>query len=160
MARFPVRMPLELTAAQASLALHAWTWVTGGQQHTCVCQFSGEGVDRSLLDLLGRQLDRCGPENLTAAVLTSPPPERCECAPVLPYFLAGIAVGFAAALCVGLLVYWCVQTVLRFPVASGEAPAATAGSVDQAVKALLAPSVRRTPVSPAARAALNDGPVA
>ncbi|CAK0868104.1 unnamed protein product, partial [Prorocentrum cordatum] len=66
-------------------------WSSGGQRCICSCEVSGS-VDRDIIGVLQRQLDRCGPDQLT-----SPPPTTCHCD-------AGSAwVGAAAGFAVGVV---------------------------------------------------------
>ena len=71
---------------------------SGSGTITCVVECAGAPTDAALLALLERQLDRCGPENLTAPV-PSPAP-RCPDFPlsevlfaVLLAFLLGFTTG-------------------------------------------------------------------
>ena len=76
-----------LVATQA-----AGSWLGGlGSRSTCVCEVSGAcPLERSVLDLLSRQLDRCGPEHLC-------PPCRCEASvgPLAAALVVGICLGAA-----------------------------------------------------------------
>lgn len=98
-------MPEWVTALFASQVLATFI---SGHRHTCVCEFVGRGVDTQVLELVSRQLDRCGPEQLTRPA--------CPACPTLTG-VCGAAIGgaFIVGVCVGILVS------LVFAVARGRA---------------------------------------
>ena len=80
--------PAWLYAVSHAFAL--WGARSGGD---CRCVFEGQGIDAQVLGLLQRQLDRCGPANLTCPACPACP----VCGP------ADSAVGFLAS--AGFLVF-------------------------------------------------------
>ena len=85
------RMEAWLYQVLPSLAAHAAIEAVAPAR-ACVCQCHGEGVDKEVLSLLGRQLERCGPAQL------APPPAPCVGVQVLTVFwlvAAAAAAGFA-----------------------------------------------------------------
>ena len=93
-------MPLVPTSyAAAALGLTAFSFLCGSR-HTCECHFGGTSVEPRLLDLLGSQLDRCGPEALNARVCPAdnpcPPPSAAD-ATAAWIFACGFAVGVLTA---------------------------------------------------------------
>ena len=144
-------MPVQPAVAHASLVLHVWTWLLGSRDRTCVCQFEGAGPDKALLEPLGRQLDRCGPANLTAPAA----PAACECAPALPYFLLGLITGLLIALLAGGAAYARRPRPDALPQLAGQDDGCLEGSV--AEQSLALRPTRRLPVTPSSWAALTDG---
>ena len=80
-----------------SHAFALWGLRAGGD---CRCVFEGQGIDAQVLGLLQRQLDRCGPANLTCSACPACP----VCGPADPavgvlasagilVFLVGVVVG-------------------------------------------------------------------
>ena len=72
---------------------------------TCTCVVEQGRIQPELLDLLGKQLDRCGPANLTALACVACPPVPADHS-VLFFWagaLAGFCLGAALALLWGLL---------------------------------------------------------
>lgn len=80
--------------AQAAGYAVGW-WGSGGQRCFCSCDVTGS-VDRDLIAVLQRQLDRCGPDQLTA-----PPPATCHCDTTATWL--SVAAGFCIGLLVGIL---------------------------------------------------------
>ena len=144
-------MPVQPTAAHASLVLHGWTWLVGSREVTSVCQFEGAGPDRALLELLGKQLDRCSPANLTAPAA----PSVCECAPALLHFLLGLGAGLLFALLAGGPAYIWRPRLDAPPQPAGQDDGHLEGSV--AEQSLALRSVRSLPATPSSRAALSNG---
>ncbi|CAK0853345.1 unnamed protein product [Prorocentrum cordatum] len=70
-------------------------WSSGGHRCICSCEVSGS-VDRDIIGVLQRQLDRRGPDQLT-----SPPPTTCHCDAGATWL--GTAAGFAVGVVVGVL---------------------------------------------------------
>eukprot|EP00959_Pyramimonas_sp_CCMP1952_P156770 3278666-Pyramimonas_sp.AAC.1 len=80
--------------AQVAGCAVGW-WSSGGHRCICSCEVSGS-VDRDIIGVLQRQLDRCGSDQLT-----SPPPTTCHCDAGATWF--GTAAGFAVGVVVGVL---------------------------------------------------------
>ena len=77
----------------------------GGSSTRCVCEIKGPSVDLAVIDLLQRQLDRCGPANLTqpAAVDIS----GLVSVTVLPStLLVGFVIGFVIGVLLAPIVRW------------------------------------------------------
>ena len=145
-------MPVQPTVAHASLVLHVWTWLLGSRERACVCQFEGAGPDKALLELLlGKQLDRCGPANLTAPAA----PSVCECAPALLHFLLGLGAGLLFALLAGGPAYIWRPRLDAPPQPAGLSDGRLKGSV--AEQSLAPRSTRLVPLTPSGRAALANG---
>ena len=82
---------------------------------SCVADCS---VPSEIVGLLGKQLDRCGPEQLTCPVCPSCPELRCPVeGPAFGAFAAGAAVGALA-----LALFWAVRAQSQRPAAAA-APA-------------------------------------
>ena len=102
--RPPLRVPVDWLAAVSSLApslaLRWWT-----EPARCTCIVEAPRVQPELLELLARQLDRCGPANLTQPAcgpLPPPPPDHA-----LLLFAAGVVVGVSVA--AGLFLLWSLR---------------------------------------------------
>ena len=87
-------MPEWISAAAIWVGSRWWSGTT------CNCVFEAPRIQPELLDLLSRQLDRCGPANLTVPRCGDPPPlpaDRSGWALLAGVFL-GFLLGFGAAL--------------------------------------------------------------
>lgn len=85
----------------------------------CVCEHRTQPADARLIELLQRQLDRCGPANLTSpappreAAFVGPPPGAFAVATVL--FFLGLGLGVCGAL-------WAGRALRAAPEAGGASP--------------------------------------
>ena len=89
-------MPAEwitLAASWAPALVSRWLWV---EPTRCTCVIETPRVQNEVVELLSRQLDRCGPQNLTVP--------RCGDCPAPPpdHALLFLAAGAVAGFCVGV----------------------------------------------------------
>ena len=84
-----------------TLASWASSYLLTPSRCHCDCAFAGGGVDSGLLQLLQKQLDRCGPERL------GPAPATCVCGSsgVVLGFIIGLAFGLSVAVVIALVVH-------------------------------------------------------
>ena len=73
------------------------SWVGPSRAASCFCEFAGPTPDQRVLDLLDKQLSRCGPEQLT---LPACPP--CVCTPT-GYTLLFVVICAAVCFAGGIL---------------------------------------------------------
>ena len=128
------------------------SWAAPVQRCHCECYSSVPG---QLLDILDRQLERCGPANLTSTRVV----ERCsDWSP----FLAGFALGALAAGLLGLTLVVAMSRSRR-PAAPAPAPAtrqqaaAAAPSVEAELLSIEADALAATPSSLRRRPAVGVG---
>ena len=103
----------------------------GGSSPRCVCEVKGPSVDLAIIELLQRQLDRCGPANLTQHP-TVDVSGLVSVSVLPPTLLAGVVIG----LVFGVLLASYIRRVASAPPSSA-APSASSGA------APLTPSRRR-----------------
>ena len=85
--------------ATSALGSVVGQWLSPAPRCECVIRYEGQGVDESILSLLGSQLERCGPERLASTTRSCPP---CLAGWSLPAILFAAAVGTAFGVLVGL----------------------------------------------------------
>ncbi len=112
-------------------------FLTGSPSCTCVVEQSR--IQPELIELLARQLDRCGPANLTVPVCSACPPWPADNSLLL--LLAGAVAGFSLGVACTLL--WSLLSSCDFRLTPGTLPVASA-----ALEA--APASAPVEVSPAA----------
>ncbi len=137
-------MPEWLTAAAVWVGTRVWS----STPTTCICEVAVPRIQPELLELLAKQLDRCGPANLVV-----PPCAACPAFPAdqsLWWLSAGAVAGFALGAALTLL--WALLP--------GAAPAA-ASPLPALAAAAPAAQLALTGASPAAlgrrRAAPGSG---
>ena len=135
---------MELYLPYVHYALHAWealAGLSGSRRVTCIVECPPAQADHSLVALLEKQLDRCGPEQLTRAVPAPAPVLPCPSLPVGQLLIAFV-VCFLIGLGAGLL--------LRRPVPVEAAPVQETQAAPQGT------SPRRTRLALTADAAATE----
>ena len=104
----------------------------GGSSARCVCEIKGPSVDLAIIDLLQRQLDRCGPANLTQ-------PAAVDISGLLPVsvlpttLLVGVVIGFVLGV---LLAPFARRITLASPSAGAAPLTPSRRRAQQSVKSL------------------------
>ena len=131
-------MPEWLTAAAVWVGTRVWS----STPTTCICEVAVPRIQPELLELLAKQLDRCGPANLVV-----PPCAACPAFPAdlsLWWLSAGAVAGFALGVALTLL-------SSLFPCA----PPAAASALPAPTAPLLAAPVAQLAITGASPAALG-----